>query len=191
LSLALENARSSETRQAQERLLKQNERLSAAAEIGRIVTSTLDLDSIFGRTVNLLSERFGYNHAAVFLVDEAGVTANLREATGKAGAEMKARGHSLPINPRSLVGRVTAGEAAVVNDTMADMSYSRNPLLPKPVPAAIRSACRQSHHIGALSMRWIAGSFTAGIWCSADSRRPDPFIAVRPTVGPAGCADAR
>ena len=163
LSLALENARLfQETRQAQERLLKQNERLSAAAEIGRIVTSTLDLDSIFGRTVNLLSERFGYNHAAVFLVDEAGVNANLREATGKAGAEMKARGHSLPINSRSLVGRVTAaGEAAVVNDTTADLNYSRNPLLPETRAEAAIPLRVGNRIIGALDIHaGFAGAFT-------------------------------
>ncbi len=138
LSLALENARLfQETRQAQERLQKQNERLSAAAEIGRLVTSTLDLDTIFARTVNLLSERFALSHAAVFLVEEAGTSVMLREATGEAGSEMKARGHSLPVNLKSIVGRVAStGEAAVVNDTAAEQDYKRNPLLP-----ATRAEC--------------------------------------------------
>jgi len=133
LSLALENARLFEqTRQAQGTLQKQNERLSAAAEIGRLVTSTLDLDTIFGRTVNLLRERFGFSHAAVFLVEEAGFNVTLREATGEAGAEMKARGYSLPINMKSLVGRViSTGEAAVVRDTATDKSYPLHPLLPE------------------------------------------------------------
>ncbi|HET6846565.1 MAG TPA: response regulator [Anaerolineales bacterium] len=133
LSLALENARLfQETRRAQERLQVQNERLSAAAEIGRLVTSTLDLDTIFGRTVNLLGERFGYSHAAVFLVEQGGTTVVLREGTGNAGAEMKARAHSLPINLKSLLGRVTStGEAAVVNDTRTEQDYRHNPLLPE------------------------------------------------------------
>ena len=133
LSLALENARLfQETRQAQDSLQKQNERLSAAAEIGRLVTSTLDLDTIFNRTVNLLSERFGFSHAAVFLVEEGSANVALREATGAAGAEMKARRHTLPINMRSLVGQVTSnGEAAMINDTAADQNYRRNPLLPE------------------------------------------------------------
>ena len=132
LSLALENARLfQETRQAQGRLQKQNERLSAAAEIGRLVTSTLDLETIFSRTVNLLVERFGFSHAAVYLVDEAGFKIALREATGSAGAEMKTRGHSLPINVRSLVGKVTSsGEAAVIRDTTAESTYTANPSLP-------------------------------------------------------------
>jgi signal transduction histidine kinase/DNA-binding response OmpR family regulator len=132
LSLALENARLfQEAKQAQGTLQKQNERLSAAAEIGRLVTSTLDLDTIFSRTVNLLSKRFGFSHAAVYLVEEAGFKVILREATGPAGAEMKARGHSLPINTRSLIGKVTStGEAAVIHDTSADAAYQPNALLP-------------------------------------------------------------
>ncbi|MFH1186239.1 MAG: response regulator [Chloroflexota bacterium] len=132
LSLALENARLfQETRSAQGSLQKQNERLSVAAEIGRLVTSTLDLDTLFARTVNLLSERFGFSHAAVFLAEEAGFNIILREATGAAGAEMKARGHNLPVNMKSLVGKVTStGEAAVINDTAEDATYRPNPLLP-------------------------------------------------------------
>ncbi|HEY5982390.1 MAG TPA: response regulator [Anaerolineales bacterium] len=131
LSLALENARLfQETKQAQERLQNQNERLSAAAEIGRLVTSSLDLDTIFNRAVNLLGERFGFSHAAVYLVEETGFNVVLREATGAAGAEMKARGHILPINSKSLVGKAAStGEPVVVRDVASDPTYHRNPLL--------------------------------------------------------------
>ena len=74
LSLALENARLfQETKRAEEALKRQNEYLAAAAEIGRLVTSTLDLNTIFSRTVNLVRERFGYYHAAIFLVEETGL----------------------------------------------------------------------------------------------------------------------
>jgi GAF domain-containing protein len=133
LSLALENARLfQQTRQAQETLQKQNERLSAAAEVGRLVTSTLDLDTIFERTVNLVRERFGFSHAAAYLVDDTGANVTLREATGTAGEEMKARGHSLAVNKKTLVGTViSTHEAAVIRDTAADHSYTPNPLLPQ------------------------------------------------------------
>jgi signal transduction histidine kinase/DNA-binding response OmpR family regulator len=118
LSLALENARLfQETKRAEETLKRQNEYLGAAAEIGRLVTSTLDLNTIFSRTVNLVRERFGYYHAAIFVVEEAGFNIVLREATGRAGAEMKARQHNLPVNESSIVGRValpeTRAEAAI------------------------------------------------------------------------------
>ena len=91
---------------AEKALEKRNEYLAAAAEIGRLVTSTLDLNTIFTRTVNLVSERFGFYHAAIFVVEETGFSAVLREATGSAGSEMKRQEHSLPVNELSIVGKV-------------------------------------------------------------------------------------
>ena len=123
----------SRTRNAQNRRFNgKNEYLAAAAEIGRLVTSTLDLNTIFSRTVNLVSERFGYYHAAIFVTEESGFNAVLREATGAAGAEMRARSHSLPINDRSVVGKVAlTGEPVIINDTRRNSTHRPNPLLPE------------------------------------------------------------
>lgn len=119
------------TKRAEEALKRRNEYLAAAAEIGRLVTSTLDLNTIFSRTVNLVSERFGYYHAAIFVVEETGFNAVLREATGPAGEEMKRTEHSLPVNEKSIVGKVALnGEPVVVNNTALDSTHKPNPLLP-------------------------------------------------------------
>lgn len=163
LSLALENARLfQQTKHAQEALERQNERLSAAAEIGRLVTSTLELDTIFSRTVNLVSERFGYYHAALFLVDDSGFNVVLREATGVVGAEMKARGHSLPVDGKSIVGKVTlTGEPWVVNDTHDDSTYRPNALLPSTRAESAVPLRVGSRIIGALDIQAVtAGAFT-------------------------------
>lgn len=163
LSLALENARLfQQTREAQGALERQNERLSAAAEIGRLVTSTLELDTIFSRTVNLVSERFGYYHAALFLVEETGFNVVLREATGAVGAEMKARGHSLPVDAKSIVGSVTlTGESRVVNNTAEDPTYRPNSLLPDTKAEGAVPLRVGSRIIGVLDIQSrVAGSFT-------------------------------
>ncbi len=115
----------------QEAISRRNEYLAVSAEIGKLVTSTLDLNSIFTRTVKLISERFGFYHAAIFIVEETGFNAILREATGEAGAMMRIQGHSLPVNPNSVVGKVTSdGQAVVVNDVLIDSLHKVNPLLP-------------------------------------------------------------
>lgn len=155
LSLALENARLfQETKRADEALKRQNEYLAAAAEIGRLVTSTLDLNTIFSRTVNLVSERFGYYHAAIFVVEETGFNAILREATGTAGAIMQANAHSLPINDKSVVGKVAlTGEPVTVNDTQKDSTYKSNPLLPETLSEAAIPLRVGSRIIGALDIQ--------------------------------------
>jgi PAS domain S-box-containing protein len=121
-----------ERKKSEETIKRRNEYLAASAEIGKIVTSTLDLNTIFARTVNLINERFRYYHAGIFIVEETGFNAVLREATGEAGKQMKAKRHTLQINDKSIVGKVTMdGQAVVVNDVMTNPQHKFNPLLPE------------------------------------------------------------
>jgi PAS domain S-box-containing protein len=146
-----------ETKRAEEALRKRNEYLAAAAEIGRLVTSTLDLNTIFSRTVNLVSERFGHYYAAIFTVEETGFNAILREATGPAGAEMKRKEHSLSINDKSIVGRVTlTGESVVSNNTALDPTHKPNPLLPETRAEAAIPLRVGNRIIGALDIQSTA-----------------------------------
>ncbi len=120
-----------ERRAFEETLKKQNEYLAISAEIGRLITSTLDLGTLFSRTVNLVRDRFGFYHAAIFIIDESGFNASVKAATGDACEEMLKRGHSLQVGSRSIVGTVTAtGNPMVVNDTTTDPIHRPNPLLP-------------------------------------------------------------
>jgi PAS domain S-box-containing protein len=106
-----------ERKKSEEAIRRRNEYLAVSAEIGKLVTSTLDLNSIFARTVNLINERFN---------------AVLREATGLAGAEMKERRHTLQLNEKSIVGKVTLdGQAVIVNDVTVNPLHKPNPLLPE------------------------------------------------------------
>ncbi len=117
------------------RLLEESQRranqLQTAAEIARDTSSTLALDTLLQRTVNQIRDRFGYYHASIFLLDEKGVNAIVRESSGEAGQEMKLRGHSLAVGSLSVIGYVTEkGEALVVNDVTRDPIHATNPLLP-------------------------------------------------------------
>ncbi len=101
-----------------------------SAEIGRLVTSTLDLNTIFSRTVSLISERFGFYHSAIFTVEESGFNAVLREATGEAGEKMKVAKHSLVVSSDSIVGKAAeSGEPVVVNEVEQEPLHRPNPLL--------------------------------------------------------------
>ncbi|GAB4541131.1 MAG: hypothetical protein Fur002_09040 [Anaerolineales bacterium] len=132
-SAAISRLRAEEDlRKSEEALRRRNEYLAASSEIGKIVTSTLDLNTIFARTVNLIIERFKFYHASIFIVEETGFNAALRESTGAAGVEMKKNKHTLPVNSNSIVGKVTSeGAAVVVNDVTANPLHKPNPLLPE------------------------------------------------------------
>src|SRR5215216_4967721 len=103
-----------------------------AAEIARDISSSLDLDELLLKAVDLIRSRFDFYHAAVFLKDLPGEFVVIREATGEAGAQMKRMGHKLGIGSKSVVGFVAGkGELLVVNDTSRDATFFANPLTPK------------------------------------------------------------
>ncbi len=103
-----------------------------AAQISRDISSSLDLDELLKKGVELIRSRFNFYHAAVFLKDTSGEFVVIREATGDAGAQMKRTGHKLGVGSKSIVGFVAGnGETLVVNDTTRDVTYYPNPLLPE------------------------------------------------------------
>lgn len=115
---------------AEEALKRRNDYLAASSEIGRLVTSTLDLNTIFTRTVNLISERFGFYYAAIYIIEESGFNVVLREARGEAGEKMKAQRHSVIVGSSSVIGKVAESiEPILVNDTSIEPLYVPNPYL--------------------------------------------------------------
>ena len=119
-----------ERKLSEETLKRRNDYLAASSEIGRLVTSTLDLNTIFTRTVNLISERFGFYYAAIYIIEETGFNAILREATGEAGEKMKAQSYSIVVGSHSVIGQVSASmEPMLVNDTDLEPLYAPNPYL--------------------------------------------------------------
>ena len=119
-----------ERKLSEETLQRRNDYLAASSEIGRLVTSTLDLNTIFTRTVSLISERFGFYFASIYIIEETGFNARLQEGTGNAGEKMKALRHAVVVGSSSIVGRVAeSGEALLANDTDIEPLYQPNPLL--------------------------------------------------------------
>ncbi len=120
------------------RLLEESRRrasqLQTAAEIARDTSGTLALDNLLQRCVNLINERFGFYHASIFLLDESGRNALIRESTGQAGDEMKRRGHHLVVGGQSVVGQVSyTAKPLVLNDVTSEEArgiHRPNPLLP-------------------------------------------------------------
>jgi len=117
-------------KEAEQAIRRQNEYLAASAEISRLVTSTLDLNTIFTRTVSLISDRFGFYFAAIYIIDETGFHAVLREAKGEAGEKMKSQKYTISVGSQTMVGQVAdTGESKLANNILAEPLYQPNPLL--------------------------------------------------------------
>jgi signal transduction histidine kinase/CheY-like chemotaxis protein len=118
-----------------QRLLRDSQRraleLQSAAEIARDTTKTLSFDALLSGIVNLVVQRFGFNHAGIFLLDDTGKYAIIQEATGEAGRQMKLQGFRLATGSKSIIGTVTgSGIPMMVNDTSQSILYYADPLLP-------------------------------------------------------------
>ncbi len=106
--------------------------LEIIANLSERLTAILDVDQLLVEMVNQLKERFGYYHANIYLLDDQRKTLVMAEGAGAAGAEMKARGHSIPLNaPASLVARAArSGEIVRVDNVHEAKDWLPNPLLP-------------------------------------------------------------
>jgi PAS domain S-box-containing protein len=124
-AIAIENARLYE--ETQRRAMQ----LAAAAEVSRDTVSTLDMEQLLTNTVNLIHDRFGFYHAGVFLIDEAGEYTVLHAATGEAGQKLLEQQHKLKVGEVGIVGYVTErGEPRIALDVGQDAVHFDNPLLP-------------------------------------------------------------
>ncbi|MEW6567814.1 MAG: GAF domain-containing protein [Chloroflexota bacterium] len=113
------------------RVEERTRQVRTAAEVARAATSIPNLQALLRRAVELICERFGYYHAAIFLLDDSGKNAVLREATGEVGAVLVARRHSLPVGSQSIIGWVTANnQPRVASDVSHDPIHFKNELLP-------------------------------------------------------------
>jgi GAF domain-containing protein/DNA-binding response OmpR family regulator len=103
----------------------------AAAEVARDATAVRDVEELMRTTVRRISERFGFYHAGIFLVDESFEYAALRAASSEGGQRMLARGHRLKIGEVGIVGHVAqSGQHRIALDVGQDAVFFDNPDLP-------------------------------------------------------------
>lgn len=116
----------------EQRVAERTKALSSVAEISTAASTILATDKLLKKVVELSKERFGFYHAHIYLLNEAGDTLVLASGAGEAGRRMVARGHSIPLNrEQSLVARAAREKKGVtVNDVTTAPDFLPNSLLP-------------------------------------------------------------
>jgi GAF domain-containing protein len=105
--------------------------LQVTAEVAQEAASIHELNLLLTHTVNLISSRFDFYHAGIFLIDSSQEYAVLAAASSEGGHRMLARGHKLKIGKVGIVGHVAAsGEPRIALDVGKDAMYFDNPDLP-------------------------------------------------------------
>jgi GAF domain-containing protein/HAMP domain-containing protein len=111
-------------------LQRQAMRLRAAAEVSRDSALARDLDELLTRSTTLISQRFGYYHAAIYLLDANREFLVLKAASGEPGRLMVETGYKLSGGETLVasVGRTATSRTS--SDLTLEPSASRQPMLP-------------------------------------------------------------
>jgi GAF domain-containing protein/HAMP domain-containing protein len=123
----LESRVADRTRDLERRALQ----IQTAAEIGSVAAKLRDLNPLLAQVTQLISERFGFYHTGIFLLDDRKEYAVLRAANSTGGQRMLTRGHRLKVGEVGIVGYVTGtGNPRIALDVGADATFFDNPDLP-------------------------------------------------------------
>lgn len=110
---------------------KRANQLIAVSEITKFVNTEQKMEILLSLITRLVSERFGFYHTGIFLIDETRQFAILQAANSDAGQLMLRRGHKLRIGENSIVSTVVqTGQARIALDVGLDAVYFNNPDLP-------------------------------------------------------------
>ncbi len=105
--------------------------LQAAGDVGSTAARLRDLNELMRQVTRLISQRFGFYHVGIFLLDDHNEYAVLRASNSEGGQKMLSRDHKLRVGEVGIVGYVTGtGKARIALNVGQDAEYFTNPDLP-------------------------------------------------------------
>jgi len=114
-----------------EQLKRRTERINSIAEISKTVTSIQEIRLLLSSVVDTISQRFGYYHVGIYLMDEQKQFAVLRASNSAGGLSMIEKNHRLRVGEQNVVGFVAhGGKSHIVTETATDRSFFDDPELP-------------------------------------------------------------
>jgi PAS domain S-box-containing protein len=116
----------------EEKVEQRTGQLRAASEVAQLATSSSRMEDMLKKTVDLVSERFSFYHAAIYLTDETGAGIILREASGELGEVRVRRARRMLLTEENLACWVARNnKSRIVQDTSMDDSVLPEDVLPE------------------------------------------------------------
>src|SRR5574341_1683568 len=120
-----------ELQTANEQIQRRATQFEVLAQVTQAITSVRDLRELLPQIATVISEKFGFYHVGVFLLDGAREYAVLSATNSEGGRRMLARKHRLRVGEQGIVGNVTAtGKPRIAMDVGEDAVFFDNPELP-------------------------------------------------------------
>jgi GAF domain-containing protein len=106
--------------------------LRALSHISRQIATKQDFSSLLHSTVELITEKFGYYHAGIFLLNERGDRATLQAASSDGGKELLKNGYSISLAKKTdpIAVAINKNKAQLALDFGENAVIFDNPLLP-------------------------------------------------------------
>ena len=124
--------RTFELQVTKEQIEKRAEELQLISEVARVMSMEQDIEKLLPLITRLVSERFGFYHVGIFLIDEARKYAVLKASNSSEGQHMLERGHRLEVGQVGIVGNVAAtGHPRIASEVGEDAVFFNNPDLPE------------------------------------------------------------
>jgi GAF domain-containing protein len=131
--------------------------LETTTTVARDATSELDLYDLLSRVVTLISERFDFYHAGLFLLDPGREWVVLQAASSEGGRRMLAHGHQLKVGTGVVGAAVAQGQHRIALDVSAGQAggspYVSNPDLPETRSELALPLRARGETIGALDVQ--------------------------------------
>lgn len=135
-------------------LTRRTSQLQAATQVARQAAAIKDTSTLLNDAVRLISDRFNFYHAGIFLLDENNEYVVMQAASSEGGRRMLARGHRLQVGGQGIVGFVAAQKRSrIALDTGADAVYFDNPDLPNTRSEAALPLIARDRLIGVLDIQ--------------------------------------
>ena len=154
--------RNAELDNANIRIQRQAAQFEALAQVTRSITSIRDLQELLPHITTVISEKFGFYHVGIFLLDEINQYAILSAANSVGGKRMLERKHRLRVGEEGIVGyAAAAGKPRIAMDVGADAVYFNNPDMPDTHSEMALPLISKNIIVGALDVQSTeVGAFT-------------------------------
>jgi GAF domain-containing protein len=158
------NERTEEIESVNRQTVRRAAQLKAVTELSEAIAQVQDLNEIFPVTTRLISERFGFYHVGIFLVDRDRQFAVLQAANSEGGKRMLDRNHRLRLGIGVVGFSAQMGQPRIALDVGKDAVFFNNPDLPETRSEAALPMKVRTETIGVLDVQ----SKEAGAFSSED-----------------------
>ena len=147
------NERTAELERANRFTSRRATQLQTITELSETILQMQDLSEIFSAITALISERFGFYHVGIFLIDGAREYALLQAANSEGGQRMLARSHRLKLGTGIVGFSAQTGEPRIALDVGSDAVYFDNPDLPETHSEAALPMKSRGETVGVLDVQ--------------------------------------